>query len=225
MRFLRRYKRFLTDVEMPDGDVITVHCPNSGSMKGCDKPNSLAWISDSENLKRKLRYTLEIIEIDGVLIAVNTQRPNHLVEEAIRNDVISELCGYKSLRREVKYGRENSRIDLLLENDNARCFVEVKNVTMGDTSGRARFPDAVTKRGTKHLRELIDVVEQGDRAALVLCFQADATSVSPADSIDPEYGKTLRAAAAAGVEILAYRCVIEPPALYLSHSIDVSLSE
>ena len=138
-------------------------------MKGCDNPNSRARISDSENPKRKLRYTLEIIEIDGVLIAVNTQRPNHLVEEAIRNDVITELCGYTSFRREVKYGRENSRIDLLLENDNSRCFVEVKNVTMGDISGRARFPDAVTTRGTKHLRELMDVIEQGDRAALVFC--------------------------------------------------------
>ena len=224
VKFLRRYKRFLTDVEMPSGEVMTVHCPNSGSMKGCDKPNSRAWISDSENPKRKLRYTLEIIEIDGVLIAVNTQRPNHLVEEAIKSGIITELSGYPTIRREVKYGQENSRIDLLLEDGDRRCFVEVKNVTMGDKTGLAQFPDAVTKRGTKHLRELMDVVAHGDRAVLVFCVsRTDATTVRPADAIDPEYGKTLRAAATAGVEILAYRCVIEPPKLILSRPVEVSL--
>ena len=224
VKFLRRYKRFLSDVELPSGEVITVHCPNSGSMKGCNRPNSRAWISDSQNPKRKLRHTLEIVEIDGVLIAVNTQRPNHLVEEAIRNGTITELGGYETLRREVKYGQENSRIDLLLEKVDQQCYVEVKNVTMGSKNGEAQFPDAVTQRGTKHLRELIDVVASGHRGVLVFCVsRTDATVVSPADSIDPQYGETLRAAAAAGVEILAYRCAIEPPRVCISHHIKVSI--
>ncbi len=222
--FVKRYKRFFADVEMPDGSIITAHCPNSGSMKGCNEPGSKAWISDSMNPKRKLRHTLEIMEIDGVRLCVNTQRPNGLVEEAIAEDRISELSGYETIRREVKYGSENSRIDLLLERENERCYVEVKNVTLGAGDGLARFPDSVTTRGTKHLRELMSVVESGDRAVLMFCASRDDTQViEPADEIDPVYGQTLREASQKGVEILAYGLDIEPPTLRLTRSVEVRL--
>ena len=151
--FLKRYKRFLVDVRLKDGSVITVHCPNSGSMKACQPVEGRAWISDSKNPARKLRHTLEIIEVDGVLVCVNTQRPNGLIEEAIRDGVIAELQGYEELKREVKYGAERSRIDILLSRGDELCYVEVKNVTLGASDGLNRFPDAVTTRGAKHLRD------------------------------------------------------------------------
>ena len=192
--------------------------------EGLCRTGSPAWISDSQNPKRKLQYTLEILEVDGVRMCVNTQRPNALVEEAILNGVIEELAGYDTLRREVRYGDERSRIDLLLEREDERCYVEVKNVTLGLGGGLASFPDAVTARGTKHLRELIKVVESGDRAVLMFCAsRADTTAIQPADDIDPLYGETLRAAHAAGVEILAYGLEIEPPSLMLSRAVDVRL--
>ncbi len=222
--FLKRYKRFFADVERPDGSVITAHCPNSGSMKGCAVPGARAWISDSQNPKRKLQHTLEILEIDGVKLCVNTQRPNALVEEAIRAGRIAELTGYESLRREVRYGEERSRIDLLLERGSERCYVEVKNVTLDLGAGVASFPDSVTARGTKHLRELMTVVEAGDRAVLMFCAsRTDTCVVEPADDIDPLYGKTLREAHAAGVEILAYGLEIQPPSLELCRPVEVRL--
>jgi sugar fermentation stimulation protein A len=222
--FLQRYKRFFADVEMPDGSIITAHCPNSGSMKGCNIPGSKAWISDSMNPKRKLRHTLEILEIDGVRMCVNTHRPNGLVEEAIRDGQIPELAGYDVIRREVRYGSEKSRIDLLLERGEERCYVEVKSVTLGGSEGLARFPDAVTTRGTKHLRELMGVVDDGDRAVLMFCASRDDTLViEPADEIDLVYGRTLRQAHGKGVEILAYGLDIEPPVLALRRAVEVRL--
>ena len=224
--FLRRYKRFLADVRLPNGDVLTVHCPNSGSMKGCNIPGVRAWISDSENPKRKLRHTLEVMEVDGALVCVNTHRPNELAEDAIRAGSVAELVGYPNLRREVRYGHENSRIDLLLEDETRRCFVEVKNVSLGASDGRARFPDAVTTRGTKHLRELMSVVEGGDRAVLLFCAsRTDTTSIAPADEIDPLYGQTLRQAVACGVEVIGYRLTIDLPSLWLSQPVAIDLTE
>lgn len=226
--FLRRYKRFFCDVRLPDGAELVVHCPNSGSMKNCQPVGGRAWISDSKNPKRKLRHTLEVVEVDGARALVNTARPNALVEEAIAAGVIAELGGYARIRREVKYGAENSRIDLLLERGEAnvteRCYVEVKNVTLGVGDGACLFPDAVTSRGTKHLRELMAMVEAGHRAALVFCAgRDDARWVGAADEIDPEYGETLRLAARSGVELLAYRVMVDAEQVRLVERVPVRL--
>ena len=160
---IKRYKRFLADVELPDGSVETVHCPNSGSMKGCAVPGSRVCISLSPNLNRKLPFTWELVETDGHWAGINTGLPNKLVREAIENGTVAELQGYGSLRAEVPYG-SHSRIDLLLENP-GRCYVEVKNVTLVE-NGRALFPDAVTVRGQKHLNELMQVVRDGEGAQM-----------------------------------------------------------
>lgn len=205
---LKRYKRFLADIRLANGEEMTIHCPNTGSMKNCWAPETPCWFSRSNDPKRKLPGTLEITSTpDGVLVGVNTGRPNKLVREAIESGVIAELQGYSEIRPEVKYGDENSRIDLLLVDGERRCYVEVKNTTLGVGDGRVLFPDAVTTRGTKHLRELMAMVEQGHRAVLVFCVQhSGAQSVGPADEIDPVYGQTLREAMDAGVEVLAYGC-------------------
>ena len=222
--FLKRYKRFFADIERENGEVLTVHCPNSGSMKGSAIPGASAWISDSGNPKRKLRYTLEIIEDEGVQICVNTQRPNALVEESIRLGVITELAGYDTIKREVNYGEERSRIDLLLSRGDELCYVEVKNVTLGAENGLVRFPDAVTSRGTKHLRELMSMIDQGHRAVLVFCISRDDAQVfEPAADIDPLYASTLIKAKAHGVEILAYRLKIDLPHLDLTMRIPVRI--
>ncbi len=207
---LKRYKRFLADVQLPDGKEITIHCPNTGSMKNCVVEHGPCWFSRSDNPKRKYPCTWEIATTPGASLAgVNTARANALVREAIENGVVSELQGYDDIRGEVKYGEENSRIDLLLENSSQRCFVEVKNVTLGMGDGLGLFPDAVTARGTKHLRELMNVAAGGDRAVLFFCVQHSGINrVMPADDIDFEYGKTLREAVAAGVEVLAYKAVL-----------------
>ena len=205
---LKRYKRFLADIHLDTGEEMTVHCPNTGSMKNCWAPETPCWFSRSDDPKRKLPGTLEITTTpDGYLTGVNTGRPNKLVREAIENGVIVELQGYGTIRPEVKYGEENSRIDLLLREGDRQCFVEVKNTTLGVGDGRVLFPDAVTARGTKHLRELISMVQQGHRSVLVFCVQhSGAVSIGAADDIDPLYGKTLREAMAVGVEVLAYGC-------------------
>jgi len=205
---LKRYKRFLADIRLANGEEMTIHCPNTGSMKNCWAPETPCWFSRSNDPKRKLPGTLEITSTpDGFLVGVNTGRPNKLVREAIESGVIAELQGYSEIRPEVKYGDENSRIDLLLIDGERRCYVEVKNTTLGVGDGRVLFPDAVTTRGTKHLRELMAMVEQGHRAVLVFCVQhSGAQSVGPADEIDPVYGQTLREAMDAGVEVLAYGC-------------------
>lgn len=206
-RLIKRYKRFLADVLCPDGTVITVHCPNSGSMKGCAVPGSRVFLSRSDRPGRKYPCTWELAEIDGVMVGLNTGLPNRLVHEAIANGTIAELQGYATIRPEVPYG-ENSRVDLLLEGADGRCFVEVKNVTLVE-NGQALFPDAVTERGQKHLRELMKVVQDGDRGVIFFTVQrSDAHSVAPADAIDPEYGRLLRHALVNGVEALAYQAEV-----------------
>ena len=209
---LKRYKRFLADIRLDGGEELTIHCPNTGSMKNCWETETPCWFSRSDNPKRKLPGTLEITTTpDGFLCGVNTQRPNHLVREAIENGTITELQGYDSIRPEVKYGEEKSRIDLLLSKGDQLCYVEVKNTTLGVGDGRVLFPDAVTTRGAKHLRELIKMVEDGHRAVLVFCVQhTGAETVGPADDIDPGYGLILRKAIAVGVEVLAYDCKLTP---------------
>jgi sugar fermentation stimulation protein A len=217
---VKRYKRFLADVVLEDGNIITVHCPNSGSMRGCATPGSRVFISRSENAGRKYPFTWELVEADGVWAGINTGLPNRLVHEAIINGTVSELQGYTLIRPEVPYG-EHSRIDLLLESHNRRCFVEVKNITLVE-KGRALFPDAITTRGQKHLQELMRVVREGDRGVIFFTVQrGDGQSVSPADAIDPEYGRLLRLALQNGVEALAYSALVTPTDVTLTSPLPI----
>ncbi|SHF06283.1 sugar fermentation stimulation protein A [Microbulbifer donghaiensis] len=217
---LRRYKRFLADIETPEGEIFTIHCPNTGSMKNCWAENTPCWYSDSGNPKRKYRHTLEVTTTpEGALAGVNTGRANALVEEAITSGVVSELQGYESLRREVRYGDENSRIDLLLSGGDGDCYVEVKNVTLAE-GNRGLFPDAVSSRGAKHLRELQKLAENGVRAVLFYCVQhTGIETVQAAREIDPAYAEALDAAVAAGVEVLAYRARINAVEIALYEAI------
>lgn len=222
-RLIKRYKRFLADIELEDGSVVTAHCPNSGSMKGCNLPGVPVMLSLSPNLNRKLAHTWELVQVDGYWVGLNTMLPNRLAEEAILEGTISELQGYQRLRREVPYGSERSRIDLLLEDEQRRCFVEVKNVTLVEV-GLALFPDAVTERGQKHLRELMEVVRNGDRGVILFTVQrGDGAAVAPADAIDPVYGRLLREAVAHGVEALAYRALVTPHEIRLTEPLPVEL--
>ena len=222
---IQRYKRFLADVRLPDGSEVTAHVPNSGTMKTCSDPGSRVWISPAANPKRKLRWTLEIIEVgDGALALVNTYLPNRIAREAIEAATVPALTGYDRVRAEVKYG-EHSRVDLLLESDDRpQCWVEIKNVTLLAAPGLGRFPDAVTTRGTRHLRELMRVVAAGDRGVLFFHVpRGDIAEVRPADAIDPVYGETLREAAAAGVEIMAWLADVTVDEVVLRKPIPVIL--
>ncbi|HEX7402523.1 MAG TPA: DNA/RNA nuclease SfsA [Usitatibacter sp.] len=224
-RLIRRYKRFLADVQL-EGEVITAACPNTGSMLGCAEPGSRVWLSESDNAARKYRHTWEIVEVPGakpVMVGINTGRPNALVAEAIASGAIPELAGYRTLRREVGYGEERSRVDILLESPRRKsCYVEVKNVTAAASRGVALFPDCVSERGSKHLRELMRLKSGGLRPVQVYCVQrGDVSEVRPADAIDPEYGRTLREAIAAGVEVLAYRARVTPSEIRIEERIPV----
>jgi sugar fermentation stimulation protein A len=211
-RLIQRYKRFLADVILPNSETITVHCPNTGSMKNCIQPMGSCWYTTSTSLARKYPNTLEVVTTpSGNLAGINTARSNGLVEAAICAGVIGELQGYENIRREVVYGSEKSRVDFVLERGREKCFVEVKNVTLMDAKGQGLFPDAVSDRGTKHLRELMQMVCEGHRAVLLYCVQHTGIEwVEPADGIDPLYAKTLREAVAVGVEVIAYGADIKP---------------
>ncbi len=220
---MRRYKRFLADVELADGSVVVAHCPNPGSMKSMKEPDSRVWLSPSNNPKRKLAYTWEVVDSEGCLTLVHTGRANAIAREALEGGVIRELAGFDALRAEVPYG-EHSRIDFCLQFAGDPCFVEVKNVTMSDGPGRAAFPDSVTARGTKHLGELVKMVGEGQRAVLLFCCSRQGTlSIRPADEIDPVYGRALREAAAAGVEVLAYACDVSIEEVVMKRQVPVML--
>lgn len=227
--FLRRYKRFMVDVERADGSLLTVHCPNTGSMKHCTAERAPVLISDSGNPKRKYRHTLEAVRIPhDHWVGVNTMRTNALVAEAIRQGRFPQLGDAESLRREVTW--EDSRFDLALAaNDGTPVFVEVKNVTLGPgpderDDGHIRFPDAVTERGQKHLRTLMAVADSGARAVLFFCVQhTGALSAGPADDIDPVYGQLLREAAGRGVEIMAWKTAISAQEFCLDKALPVTL--
>jgi sugar fermentation stimulation protein A len=221
-RLLRRYKRFLADIQLPAG-VITAACPNTGSLMGCCDAGSRVWLSESDSATRKYRHTWELVEVGEVMVGINTGLPNSLVAEAIVDGTIAELAGYASLRREVAFGEERSRVDLLLESPGREpCYVEVKNVTAAATKGVALFPDCVSERGSKHLRELIRLKRQGARPVQLYCVQrGDVHEVRPADGIDHEYGRMLREALAAGVEVLAYRARVTPDEIRLAERIPV----
>jgi len=226
-RLVRRYKRFLADVLLDDGEAVTATCPNTGSMIGLTDPGSVVWLSTSDSPTRKYRHTWEMVEADlgqgSTLVGINTSRPNALVAEAIGAGRITGLEGYPELRREVKYG-QNSRIDILLDcARKGRCYVEIKNVHMMRTAGIAEFPDSVTERGTKHLGELAAMVREGHRAVMMFLIQrGDALRLELARDIDPAYGKALDAARDAGVEVLAYRCRLSPEEIVLESAVPVA---
>ena len=223
---LKRYKRFLADVELGGGETVTAHCANPGSMLGLAEPGSAVWLSESDNPKRKLKFSWELIEVDlgagPTLVGINTSHPNALISEAIKSSKIMELDGYPNLRREVKYGI-NSRIDILLENnDLSLCYVEVKNVHLVRELDLAEFPDSVTTRGAKHLREMSAMVEEGHRAVMVYLVQrSDTGKMALARDIDPDYGKAFDAARKAGVEAIAYTCSVSLEAIEISHAIPI----
>ena len=227
--FRKRYQRFLADVILPGGQTITVHCPNTGSMLNCLLPDSPCWLSHSDNPKRKYAYTWEIATTPNRKKAgINTARANALVMEAINNGVVGELQGYRELHSEVAYGQEKSRIDILLKHHARRrqqhCYVEVKNVTLAETDGRGLFPDAVSERGSKHLRELISVRRQGHRAVLFFCVQHTGIRwVEPAREIDAVYAQTLQQAITAGVEVIAYRGTLSARQISLDEAIPFRL--
>jgi sugar fermentation stimulation protein A len=210
---VKRYKRFLADVVLPTGETVTVHCANPGSMIGLAAPGARVWLSRSSNPSRKLAHSWELIEVDfgtgAELVGINTAHPNALAAEALAAGAIPALAGYGAIRREVKYGK-GSRVDFLLAGaGRPACYVEIKNVHLMRQAGLAEFPDAVTKRGTKHLAELADMVAGGSRAVMLFLIQiGSARRFKLARDIDPGYGRAFDAARAAGVEALAYRCGI-----------------
>lgn len=221
--FVQRYKRFVADVSLPNGDLLRLHCPNTGSMKNCLLPGAPVWYSKAANPARKYAFTWQVIEVaPGVRIGINTHVANVLVAEAIENGVITELQGYTQCRREVTFGE--SRLDFLLSNPNQECYVEVKNVTLWEHESMAYFPDAVSVRATKHIKELMHIVARGARAVLVFCVQhTGVNQVTCADQIDPQYGIALREAVDKGVEVIAYQATIEPDAIQLQNPLPIVL--
>jgi sugar fermentation stimulation protein A len=217
---IRRYKRFLAEVQTTDGERITAHCPNSGSMLSVSTPGAPVWLSESDNPKRKYPHTWEIVSCEGVSVGINTGLPNTIVARAIARGAIPELAGYARLRREVRYGA-HSRIDMMLEDDGRpSCLIEVKNVTMRRSmkeGAPCEFPDAVTVRGTRHLLDLMHAVGVGMRAVIFFLVQrVDGVRMTIADDIDPVYDKTLRTAVSRGVEILSYRCEVSETGIQLA---------
>ncbi|MGI9324535.1 MAG: DNA/RNA nuclease SfsA [Pseudomonadales bacterium] len=232
---LRRYKRFLADVTLENGDALTVHCPNTGAMTGCDKPGSRAWLVHSNNAKRKYAYSLEQVLTEAGRVGVNTARANALIKEALTENALPELRGYAVHKSEAAIPSNNSanppkhkgRFDFLLsqhEGKLADCYVEVKSVTLAAQGGVGLFPDAVSARALKHVMALQMLLDQGLRAVLVFCVQHDGISrVSPADQVDPEYAAALRAAANSGVEVLAYRAQMSATMTVIDASLPVVL--
>lgn len=220
-KLIKRYKRFLADIEL-DGRIITAHCANTGTMMGVKDEGSIVWVTAAQNENRKLKWDWQVIEIGGAKVCINTALANTIVEESILAGKIPELAGYQTLRREVKYGG-NSRIDILLEYpDKSLCYVEVKNVTLSRNLGLAEFPDARTERGTKHLRELADMVREGHRAVMFyLVNRDDCKRFKLAEDVDPNYAEEFEKAHKTGVEILVYSTAIEPTGITVSRPVKI----
>ena len=218
-RLLRRYKRFLADVEMPGGEVLTVHCPNTGAMTGCSRPGSDVWLSDSANARRKYRYTLEIVASGDHLVCVNTARANEIVREGLNTGSVPPLSGYAELRREPSVPDGGGRFDfLLIDPDKGRCHVEVKSLTLGLEGGYGAFPDAVSDRALRHVRQLIRCrIERGERAVLFFCVLHTGVRIATtADDIQPAYGAIVREAMESGVEVYAWGSAIAPGGIHLT---------
>ena len=226
-KLVRRYKRFLTDVILSDGSETTVHCPNTGSMLGCNEPGSTVWLLPVDNPTRKYPLGWELVEVnESVLVGINTGRSNNLVAEALERGLIGELTGFASIRREVKITGTRSRIDFLLSEHKTEpdCYLEVKNVTASVDNDCAFFPDAVSIRAKRHVEELAQRVEAGQRGALCFCVQrADVEYVVPADEIDPAYGKALRKAVEVGVEVYALGATVTSQSVSLERRLPVKL--
>ncbi|WP_096526759.1 DNA/RNA nuclease SfsA [Candidatus Nitrosoglobus terrae] len=224
-RLYRRYQRFLADIDLDTGERITAHCPNTGSMRGLVESGLKVYVSRSANPQRKLAYTLELVDIGTSLVGVHTGRANGIVKESIIQGKITELLGYEKIRQEVPYG-QNSRIDLLLENHppQERCYVEIKSVTLKESKA-ALFPDAVTIRGAKHLDDLVNTIRSHHCRAMMLYLvqREDCEYFSPADDIDPIYGKKLRLATTQGLEAIAYSCQLSVTGIHLQHPLPVHL--
>ncbi|MCL9781062.1 DNA/RNA nuclease SfsA [Vibrio sp. S4M6] len=221
----KRYKRFLADITLPDGSSRTIHCANTGAMTGCADPGNQVWYSTSDNPKRKYPNSWELTQTKlGHRICINTTRANQLAVEAIKNNVIEELSGYTEIQTEVRYGDENSRIDILLQSENKpKCYIEVKSVTLlGDEmSGQGYFPDAVTVRGQKHLRELTKMANNGNRAVLLFTvLHSGIEKVSTAHHIDASYSELLNRAHEQGVEILCYKAQLSDFEMKLVKRVD-----
>jgi sugar fermentation stimulation protein A len=225
---IKRYKRFLADVKLDSGEIVTAHCANSGSMLGLKDEGNEVWLSPATNPNAKLNYKWEIVQAENVPVGINTSLPNKLVEEAILDGTISELQGYKNLKREMKYG-ENSRIDIFLSGSTdgkPDCYVEIKNVTMSREKGMGEFPDAVTSRGTKHLKELGDMVDQGYRSVMLyLAQRPDIKGMRIASDIDPTYADALKVAKDKGVEAYCYKCDVSPLAIKVNKTVPVLVNE
>lgn len=225
-RLVRRYKRFLADVALPEG-VVTVHCPNTGAMTGCTEPGLEVWCSMAANPRRKYPMTLEVVCTPRGRVGVNTGRANALVAEALTDGRLGDLAGYSEVRREAAIpdgDGPGGRFDFLLSGDGAPCWVEVKSVTLCHDGGRGAFPDAVSVRALRHLEALVRRRRAGERAVLLFCAQHTGIGhVTPADEVDPVYAAALRAAAGAGVEVLGYGCRIERCGIRLSGPLPVRL--
>jgi sugar fermentation stimulation protein A len=223
-RLVRRYKRFLSDVELSSGEQVVAHCANPGSMLGLAEPGMEVWLSPARNPARKLKYTWELVDAGKGLVGINTGHPNAIVAEALANGKVPELAGYGDPRREVRYGR-NSRIDILLEQDGRPpCYVEVKSVTLKRGAEAAEFPDAVTRRGAKHLAELSEVARSGARAVMFFLVQrGDCSRLEIAGDIDPDYMTALEAAVSHGVEAMCYTCKVAPDAIELDRGLALAL--
>jgi sugar fermentation stimulation protein A len=226
-RLVRRYKRFLADVETADG-LLTMHCPNTGAMIGCSTPGLEVWYSTAGNPHRKYPHTLEVVCTRRGRVGVNTGRANALVEEALTAGAIGELAAYDRIRREVALpvpeGARNGRCDFLLEGAGMRCWVEVKSLTLCHEDGRGAFPDAVSERAVRHVEALAERRRAGERAVLLFCVQHTGVRfATPADEVHPAYGARLRAAAASGVEVIAYATSIGRRSMMLSSPLPVRL--
>ncbi|KJY83736.1 transcriptional regulator [Vibrio galatheae] len=224
---IKRYKRFLADITLDDDSERTIHCANTGAMTGCATPGNKVWYSTSDNPKRKYPNSWELTQTSqGDKICINTARANQLAVEAIESGVISELQGYEQLQTEVKYGKENSRIDILLKSENRpKCYIEVKSVTLLDEEreGQGYFPDAVTTRGQKHLRELTEMAQSGSRAVLLFTvLHSGIEKVSPALHIDANYSQLLKYAQERGVEVLCYKAELSSEEIKLVKAIEFS---
>ncbi len=220
-KLIKRYKRFLADIKLDSGEVVIAHCTNSGSMKTCLEEGAGVYLTHVDDPKRKTKYTWEMIKINGDWIGINTSIPNVLVYEAIRDQEIESLNTYTDVRREVKF--EDSRFDVFAKNDQEACFIEVKNVSM-KVGEYARFPDAVTTRGKKHLETLIRVKESGMRAVMFYVIQRSDVSVfGPAYDIDPSYAEALKKAVDNGVEVFAYQAKVTPEGIILVKQLPIDI--
>jgi sugar fermentation stimulation protein A len=221
---IKRYKRFLADITLIDGTELTLHCPNSGAMRGCSAPGSPVIVSKSDNPKRKYAWTLEMVRENGVWIGVNTSMTNKLVHEALNNGVIHDFGKIESVQPEIKVS-DKSRLDFLLQTETGPVYVEVKSCSLVE-EGKAIFPDAVTARGTKHLHELARLIDKKTRAAVLFCVQrADGHCFAPARHIDPVYAETLAEVQKEGVQVLAYRAEVSPEEVRIVSAMEICPEE